>query len=382
MKFRVFGMVLAGVLVAASLEAQDAQSAAASMKYSRETYAKLHMVAIATLDFGAGGASHFKYDRYPKGGPERVQAGDGEFARAKGKGWLRSNDWGETGQPVDAQVAKRLNNWVGLIDGLLNAAPTLEFVTKKIDDGREELIFKDKKTASGEAPRFIFGKYQNDKSENPPLLSEFSGPMQLGARVATVTVRFSYLVSVNIVEATEGGAAAKPPAPSAEPAKVSASGAAVRLLDGKFTIAVPADFVREPDNPKDPKTLAKFTREGGAWGSVLRGTHGLTPEKLPDYLKTRVAEYSKGFNWLPKDSPLTWLRKDIVTVDGRPWADWRFAPVKKGSKDFSHSPVYSRFLTTSYAGQLLEVSFTSNLDTTPELKREIDAIMDSVHLED
>jgi hypothetical protein len=38
------------------------------------------------------------------------------------------------------------------------------------------------------------------------------------------------------------------------------------------------------------------------------------------------------------------------------------------------------FLATSYKGQLLEI--TSNLNTNPELKEEINHIMDSVHLEE
>src|SRR5206468_1813713 len=135
----------------------------------------------------------------------------------------------------------------------------------------------------------------------------------------------------------------------------------VSLLDGKLKLDIPSDFSRDPADPKNPKTLAKFSGPDGAWGEVLRGTHGLTPDKLEGYLKMRVAEYSKGFNWLPKDSHLQWLKKDIVTIDGRKWADWRYVPMLKGTKDYSHSPVYTRFLTTSYKGQLLEVTFTSNL---------------------
>ena len=154
------------------------------------------------------------------------------------------------------------------------------------------------------------------------------------------------------------------------------------LLDGKLKIDIPSDFSRDPNDPKDPKTLAKFSGPDSAWGAVLRGTHGLTPEKLEGYLKMRVAEYSKGFNWLPKDSHLRWLKKEIVTIDGRKWADWRYVPMLKGKKDYSHNPVYTRFLTTSYKGQLLEITFTSNLNTSRELKAEIDHIMDSVHLEE
>src|SRR6266496_3208900 len=156
----------------------------------------------------------------------------------------------------------------------------------------------------------------------------------------------------------------------------------VSLLDGKLKLDLPSDFSRDPDDPKDPKTLAKFSGPDGAWGAVLRGTHGLTPDKLERYLKMRVAEYSKGFKWLPKDSRLQWLKKQIVTIDGRKWADWRFVPMLKGKKDYSHNPVYTRFLTTSYQGQLLEINFTSNLNTSPELKKELDHIMNSVHLEE
>jgi tetratricopeptide (TPR) repeat protein len=165
--------------------------------------------------------------------------------------------------------------------------------------------------------------------------------------------------------------------------KSAAAANKVSLLDGKLTIDMSPDFSREPDDPKEPKTIARFSGPAdGAWGEVLRGTHGLTPDKLEGYLKMRVAEYSKGFKWLPKDAHLQWLKKEIVTIDGRKWADWRYVPVLKGKKDYSHSPVYTRFLTTSYKGQLLEITFTSNLNTSPELKAEIDRIMDSVHLEE
>jgi hypothetical protein len=156
----------------------------------------------------------------------------------------------------------------------------------------------------------------------------------------------------------------------------------VSLLDGKLKIDIPPDFEREQVSTKDVKTVAKFARKDGAWGEVLRGTHGLTPDKLDGYLKMRVAEYSKGFDWLPKDSHLEWLKKEIVTIDGRKWADWRFVPILNNQMSYAHSPVYTRFLTTSYKGQLLEINFTTNLTTEPELKEEIDRIMESVRLEE
>ena len=164
--------------------------------------------------------------------------------------------------------------------------------------------------------------------------------------------------------------------------KSAAAGNKVSLLDGKLTLDIPPDFSHDPDDPKKPKTIAAFSGPDGAWGTVLRGTHGLAPEELDGYLKKRVAEYTKGFKWLPKDSRLQWLKKEIVTIDGRKWADWSFVPVSKGKKDYSHNPVYTRNLTTSYNGQLLEINFSSNLNTDPKLKQEIDQIIDSVHLEE
>ena len=544
----------------------DAKFATDNLKYSRDFYSKVHLVAIANLSLGSAGTAEFKYDRYPNGGPERIQAGNGEFARKNGKTWLKSNDWGETGNPVDTQAAKRLNNWVSLIQARLNGEPTsndpsegatvLKFIGKEDQGEREEFVFEEskEKPKSKSYPHVSFGRYKSDK-EGPVLLSEFSGPMRLGGQEAQVKISFSHLVAVNIQDVTEKSppppspaagsspetsgqsatAAAKPSSaasaaeesdedlvnrgiekgkngdldgaiadfdraielnpkddapyynraqakrlkkdtagaiadytraielgstnPAAynnrgnarsenndrdgaiadytraielkpdyarayynravtkeakgdktgaeadfkmahklDPALASkeaagdssnnratsagATGTTVSLLDGKLKIDISPDFSRDPDDPKEPKTLAKFSGPDGAWGTVLRGTHGLTPDKLEGYLKTCVAEYSKGFKWLPKDSHLQWLKKQIVTIDGRKWADWSFVPMLKGKKDYSHNPVYTRNLTTSYKGQLLEITFTSNLNTNPELKEEINHIMDSVHLEE
>jgi hypothetical protein len=140
-------------------KAQDAKGAPESLKYSRDFYSKVHLVAIATLDFGAGGSAQFKYDRYPNGGPERILAGDGSFARNKVNAkWLRSDDWGETGKPVDAQTAKRLNNYVGLVEERLGAEPALKFVANRDKGERVEMVFEGPKEDAGEAHQFVFGK--------------------------------------------------------------------------------------------------------------------------------------------------------------------------------------------------------------------------------
>lgn len=381
------------IATATVIHGEDAKNGAEDMKYSRDVYSKVHMVAIAKLEFEAPPAAEFKYDRYPasQGGAERIQSGDGEeYARKDGKTWLKSHDWGETGEPVDTETARRLNNWISVIDNRLKFDAPLKFVKTENAGQRDEFVFEEtgKMKGKSKAPRWSFGKYKGATNDKPPILDHFSGPMQLGMHDAKVDIQFSYLIAVKINDvtevkpspsATEASAASSPPAKSD-----SQSGGTVTLLDGKFKIDIPSDWKREPDDPKEPKTLAKFEHEGegGAWGDVNRGTHGLTPDQLEGYMKKRVDEYSKGFKWLPKDSHLQWLHKEIVTINGWKWADWSFVPTMKGKKDYRNSPVYTRNLTTSYKGQLLEVNFTTNLTTDPALKDEIDKIIASMQLEE
>src|SRR5438067_2137203 len=406
------------------LRAQDAKAGAENMKYSRDAFSKVHMVAIAKLTFDAPPAAEFRYDRYPNGGPERIQSGEGkEFARKDGKTWLASTDWGETGQPVDAATSKRLSNWISVIDSQLNYDAPLKFVKRQDAGARDEFVFEEISKSKGGLRRFVFDKYKNAKDDSPPILSHFTGPMQLGMHEAKVDIKFSYLISVKINDVTEKSpgptstasaapAAQAPPTSTAtvnpEPAAKSESKSSNNgeLIDrgidkgrkgelkgalADFDKAIKlepndsaSDFKREADDPKELKTLAKFAHEGagGAWGTILRGTHGLTPDELDGYLKKRVAEYTKGFSWVPKDSHLQWLKKEIVTINGWKWADWSFVPMLKGKKDYRNNPVYTRNLTTSYKGQLLEINFTTNLTTDPALKDVIDKIMGSVHLEE
>src|SRR5690348_1926832 len=88
----------------------DAALVADNLAYSREFYAGVHLVAIVTLP------ASFAYDRYPDNGPERIRCDQGVFARKHGKPWLKSNDWGESGQPASKEISHRLDGWISLID--------------------------------------------------------------------------------------------------------------------------------------------------------------------------------------------------------------------------------------------------------------------------
>src|SRR5204863_8826896 len=153
--------------------------------------------------------------------------GDGcEVARKDGKTWLKSNDWGETGKQVDAQTAKRLNNWLGLIDARLNSEPVskdpsegatvMKFVGKETDKEREAFVFEEskEKPKAKSYPHISFGRFKNAQDQQV-LLSEFSGPMRLGGRDATVKISLSHLIWVHIQDVTEK---------SPSPASATASG--------------------------------------------------------------------------------------------------------------------------------------------------------------
>jgi len=71
-----------------------------------------------------------------------------------------------------------------------------------------------------------------------------------------------------------------------------------------------------------------------------------------------------------------------VVVDGPDECTNVHAEKRSDALDYSHRPVYTPFLTTSYKGHLLEITFTSNLNTKPELTKEIDHIMESVRLKE
>src|SRR5205085_347767 len=61
---------------ASKVHALDAKFAGDNLTKSRDFYSKVHLVAIAKIEFPSG-AVDFQYDRYPNGGPERIKSGEG-----------------------------------------------------------------------------------------------------------------------------------------------------------------------------------------------------------------------------------------------------------------------------------------------------------------
>ena len=152
----------------------------------------------------------------------------------------------------------------------------------------------------------------------------------------------------------------------------------IELLDGKLKLDTSGAFVEENDATALPQAIASFkARNSDGWGAITRGTRGLQPDGLATYMQRKVAEYTQGLSWLPK---LNWLKREIVTIDGRRWADLRFIAPRQKPKNPRDGLLYTRVLATSYQGQLLEIMFTSNTDPSPALKDKIDKVIESVTL--
>src|SRR5205809_4558337 len=219
-----------------------------------------------------------------------------------GKTWLKSNDWGETGKPVDAQTSKRLNNWVGLIQARLNEAPAsndrsegatvMKFIGKEDQGEREEFVFEEskEKRKSKSYPHVSFGRYKSDK-EGPVLLSEFSGPMRLGGHEAQVKISFSHLVAVNIQDVTEKS----PPPPS--PAAGSSPETSGQSATAAAKPSSAASAAEESDEDLVNRGIEKG-KDGDLDGAIADFTRAseLDPKDDAPYYNRAQAK------WLKKDS--------------------------------------------------------------------------------
>src|SRR5947208_7002419 len=194
MRRKFVGVVAISVLALARLLAQDAKVVADNLEYSREFYSGVHFSAIAES------APSFGYQRYPNNGPERIQCDQGTFARKQhGKPWLKSQDWGETGRPVDKQTARKLDAWVKLVEAALSFAPTaVKLADKSEAYGSVQWTFE-ARTENQKGFRLEFAKPPYDKNPNV-LLAGFEGPLRVdgdkNARAEAVKFSFGYLVRV------------------------------------------------------------------------------------------------------------------------------------------------------------------------------------------
>src|SRR5439155_94389 len=190
------------LLVLSTLRAQDAKIVADNLEYSREFYSGVHFSAIAESE------PSFGYQRYPDDGPERIQCNAGTFARQHGKPWLRSEDWGQSGRPVDQQMARKLDGRVKLVDAALAFAPSeVKLINKSEAGHRVQWLFEARGANETGAPvRLEFEKPLYDKNPNV-LLHGFEGSLPIAGgkavRSERVKLSFGYLIAQGGFELSE-----------------------------------------------------------------------------------------------------------------------------------------------------------------------------------
>jgi tetratricopeptide (TPR) repeat protein len=293
-------LLLAGcsVFLLSTLRAQDAKFAADNLKYSRDFYSKVHFVAIAESP------QPFKYDRYPSGGPERIQCDDGTYTRQHAKPWVHSNDkmrtglpidyaernryvmtfalredWGRTGEPVDKETARKLDGWIKLAEAALNITPANAKLLDKSEttDGRAQWVFETpSENPNGVPGRFTFRRPLSDKDEKV-LLHEFSGSLRLeGDKVASGgaadRVRFGF------------GYMMRGPEGSEVSERVWEEMQQAREKKG-------ASGEQEPESPASAGTVEDFFNRAGA-------------KKAAGDLDGAIADYDRAIQIDPKDAAI------------------------------------------------------------------------------
>ena len=196
---------------------------------SRKIFAANHLIAyvrLAHIDSKKGAPFEFRYDRYPDG-LERVQNSAGvALAHKKGKKWLESHDWGETGDEVDPDVAKQTEGMINYVNiPLANKHKSKDMsqgavVVRMVDqrttkEGNEEIDFEQgREHQTGvNYPKFTFFRFKDAKPDDV-VLSQFSGPVyDAGGGRVQVNVRYEYMVAVKMDE-TNVKVVTPPPSPS------------------------------------------------------------------------------------------------------------------------------------------------------------------------
>ncbi len=149
----------------------------------------------------------------------------------------------------------------------------------------------------------------------------------------------------------------------------------IRLLDGKLTFTLPANFKK---TPADGPVLASYgATDGDEWMQVSLASKPLPEGGLTAWMERKKAAYSRGMS--PEiRSHMRWLNHEILTRNGVKWADLRFDCVPDGPDGKSRAILYTRFFATTMDGKLLEIVLCGNLTSNAKRKAALDQIADSV----
>ena len=192
-----------------------------ALQNTRAVVAKHHLISLVTIEpLGDDKSTEFRYDRYPE--VERMQMKGGTFARRKGKSWLKSNDWAETGTKVKRQKGEELDALVSFVDAPLNNTSvskdasqggTVVHLSRREPRENNERIFYELRREKSTAmmyPQFVFEKTKSEP-DSDALLVGFAGLMYSGDEKVKVNINYSYMFLVDLKPAKPTGSPKKVP---------------------------------------------------------------------------------------------------------------------------------------------------------------------------
>jgi hypothetical protein len=165
----------------------------------------LALVEIEPL--GDGKETSFRYDRYPE--VERIQMKDGVYARRKPKGWLKSNDWAETGTKVNPKKAGELDALLSFVDAPLNnfsvskdasqGGSVVRLLRREPRESGERIFYEvgREKGTGMMYPQFVFDKTKAAEDADA-LLAGFARLMYSGDEKVKVNINYTYMFMVNL----------------------------------------------------------------------------------------------------------------------------------------------------------------------------------------
>jgi hypothetical protein len=212
MRLVVLSLVLVTALSLSGAEQSDPRFEKL-MDRSRKIFATNHMVVdlqLSSYDNKIPPAE-CHYDRY-FGKVERIQLPDGgTFARKEGAKWLETEDWGESGKPVNSSRSNQLNVFAGYAVIPLKSkgesrdksqgATVVRLIDQHTDkEGDEELVFEmgREHQTNVNYPTYTFLRYKNANPDDA-VLYKFSGPIySQGGTKVQLDARYGDLIAVKM----------------------------------------------------------------------------------------------------------------------------------------------------------------------------------------
>jgi hypothetical protein len=184
---------------------QEPSLAPDNIEFTKKIVAKFHYVAWVDVEWEENKVTHYQYDHYP--GKERLKTAEGVFVRLDDKGWGKSDDWGETGTPVEPGLADQLDMDVKIVQ--VQFAPHTDKdasqggpVWKSIEKTNDKTFIyytyersREHPNLDGVYPRFTFMKAEGD-IDGQLFLCKSTGQLRSGDRSIPFTVKLDYLVPI------------------------------------------------------------------------------------------------------------------------------------------------------------------------------------------